>query len=110
LIFKTIRSDSEVDDAHLNTDFRQVMRVSQFGRYQELEIVAVRNPVITKTNDHLATLFDNVLGQKRFKGGVKLLFNVLEEHWHAHTDAVFDDLKELRVGKLDHLNVVFLLH
>jgi hypothetical protein len=78
LVFETLRGDSEVDQGDLDTNFWQVMGVSQLGGNNKLEVIVVGNEGVTEFNRPLTLDLDNRLGQHGFKRGVKLLFNVFE--------------------------------
>lgn len=61
MVFQSIRSHSEVDDGDLDTDLRQIMRIGELGGDEELEVIAIWYPVVTKSNHILTLLLDDVL-------------------------------------------------
>lgn len=70
----------------------------------------VWNVSVTKSDDPLAALLDDILGQHWFERGIKTLVDVLEEDGLPHSDSVLDDLEELGVRELYGLNVVVFFH
>jgi hypothetical protein len=86
LILKTLWRDSEVNDADLDTDLGQIVRVRKLSGNEELKVLVVGHHGVTQLDRELATVLNQVLDQEGLKGGVQGLFNVLQEDWHTHSD------------------------
>jgi len=54
LVLKSIRRYCEVDQGHLDADFRQVVRVRKLRRNVEFEVSVVRHFLVTNFNHELA--------------------------------------------------------
>jgi len=67
LILKSVRSNREVNESDFNADFRQVVRIGELGRYYELEVIVVRNELVTEFDRPLALDLNNTLGQNWLK-------------------------------------------
>ena len=61
LVFEAIWSHSEVDQGHLDANFRKIMRIWQLGCDQELELMRVWHPGVSKSKNPCSRLFDYVL-------------------------------------------------
>ena len=71
LVLKSFWCDHEIQQQHFGSDFRQVMRISQLGRYVESKIGIVFDNILAETN-HVGstciyTSLFTVIGSKYIK-------------------------------------------
>ena len=65
LIFKAFRRDHEIQQQHLGGDLRQIVRVTQLGRYVESKVGVVFDDILPETN-HVRTACVRILSERFF--------------------------------------------
>jgi hypothetical protein len=68
--------DCEVDDGGFDADFWNIMGVGHFCGEVKFEFVVIRNVTISQSENHLRSLFNDLLQQNWFQGWIEDFFDV----------------------------------
>jgi hypothetical protein len=77
LVFKTILSDSEVNESALSLDFRRVVGVGKLGVEVKVELVGEGEFLVSHLDVLVLSLLDNSAGVHGLNNGVNAVLKVL---------------------------------
>ena len=97
-------------ETNLDSSFRQIVWIAQLRRHKQAEIGAELDDAVSQLNVQRSALLKRLPQQQRLQHRVEILVDVLQQHRRAELDAVFQRASEARVGRLDDVQVVRLLH
>ena len=66
----------------LDSGFRKIMRIPQFGGDVEPEVLGVLDGAVTKTNTDASPLFEDLLQEQGLQNGIKPFSDVLQQNLH----------------------------
>mmetsp|Transcript_65031 Transcript_65031/g.105404 ORF Transcript_65031/g.105404 Transcript_65031/m.105404 type:complete len:253 (-) Transcript_65031:678-1436(-) len=110
LVFKTLQCNRKIDNCHLHTNLRGIVRIGQLRGNVESEIRAVVHVGFAKSNKQAARLLEDSLGQNRLECRIETFAYVFKQHWISNADAVFKCSQVCRLCQLDDLYTICLLH
>lgn len=76
LIFESFRRDREVDDGCLDAYLWDVVRVREFSRHVELEVMVVWDILIADSQHLLRASLEDLLEEDGFERGIEFFFDV----------------------------------